>query len=477
MIRILFFAVQLIILISYFPFVGRVVDEGLITVCVSLAILNFIVFFLGSERLEFMKKRVFKHSLIFLIGFMILHFQFPLDFILGNLTSYYNKIFLFDEVINSSIVLSLIGLLSFFVGYEIAKRKGYNFKANDSVESRNFSKLDLGAVLSLLFYFVTVNPAYILGNYGSVPMGESAGYASIAFKLFVFASLIQQTINLQSKVNSKISFFKFLKSLSLPIIIVVSLYLLSVLISGDRGPLIYFSLYVLGCYLFVTKARVNLLYIAGGVVTGAFLITLLSVVRSKANDGADFFAKVEYALAREGYRDYSVSPQTAELAYSINTLHTSVKFVPERDDFFYGEFQFKMLISTIPLLPTIVDELINSREYSDYGTSSEYFTRQIHGDHPDYGMGSSILADLYLDFGIVGIIMGMFAFGYFLRYSELMMYGDYKPSPFVIILILVYFSQALYINRSMILFELSTVVKVLILFKINYLFNKAKTTT
>jgi oligosaccharide repeat unit polymerase len=117
--------------------------------------------------------------------------------------------------------------------------------------------------------------------------------------------------------------------------------------------------------------------------------------------------------------------------------------------------------------------LIFENNSTRYGGSAKFITWITQGEFPTSGEGTTCIADFYFDFGLIGVILGMFLFGYLIRYCELVMYNTILPSFFVHALLVVYLMNGIYIGRSSVLIHLKTVIWVLLVLLLNkYLLNK-----
>ena len=95
----------------------------------------------------------------------------------------------------------------------------------------------------------------------------------------------------------------------------------------------------------------------------------------------------------------------------------------------------------------------------------------IQGDDPKYGDGRSSTADLYLDFGVFGVVVGLFLFGIFASRADFTLSHGGSVSLFFWLTALIYLTGAFYIGRSSILIFLQRVVQVYFFLLINhYLF-------
>ena len=110
-----------------------------------------------------------------------------------------------------------------------------------------------------------------------------------------------------------------------------------------------------------------------------------------------------------------------------------------------------------------------------YNGSSSFVTWINQGDYPNSGDGTSCITDFYFDFGILGVIFGMFLFGLITRYIEVNLFCNYNISPiFIHVFGIIYLSNAIYIPRSSILFELRTVIWITLILMFNSLIKRNK---
>lgn len=466
MFKILSYIFLTLILIVFYSVVSLTMDQSIMTVVISVMILSLISFIYRKESNYNLRGQFFKHSSFFLLGYIIVHFQYYIDFVLGNVSSDNLYIWINKSVVIKSMILSLIGLLCFFIGYLLCKNislKKIKTVSNTVVSVKYLLVL---ALISLIVFYLTVNPLYLAGFYGSEEMGASATYANLIFSLSVYSVIIQNCRNMIVSRNIPTTFKNYLREQGYFLVSLIGVYLLSVILSGDRGPLITFGICFVSGYFFVTKKKLSLKYGLLLVFTGAFLITLLGQVRS-FDSSLDFSAKLSEAIKKEKTQnEISFIPQTQELAGSVRTLHTATNYLPEKQDFLYGRFQFQQFTVIIPFFNAYLESLFESN-HPKYASSASFVTWINQGDFPTSGDGTSCIADFYIDFGLLGVVIGMLLFGYFIRYVEISMYSNTLPTLIIHVFGVVYLSTAVYISRSTVLFDLRSVAWILIILIIN----------
>jgi len=466
----------LTLLIIFYNVVPSTMDIAAMVILLGVAIFSTILFFTNKEKQEYLKGQFLKHSNIVILGLLIVHFQLYLDYILGNISKYENFIWANQKAVVKSMTLSTIGLISFYLGYLYFK-KPKKVKIKNSNETKYSVKiLTYAAALVLAIYFYTVNPLYLAGLYGSEDMGMIATYMALLFYLLIFAIIIQSTRNLRIENKLPANLLEYLKLMNPFLVVIIGIYLLSVLISGDRGPLISFGLSFGSGYFFVKRVKLSFKKGILLIVSGAFVFTFLGLVRS-VDKKLSFTEKIQRSfdddkVNYDNYREInSILPQTKELASSVRTLHHTVNYVPAKHDFLYGRFQFQQITTAIPFFNTFNNLIFDKLSYK-YRGSGSFITWIIQGDNPTSGSGTTCIADFYFDFGVPGVIIGMFIFGYFIRMFEINMYGIELPSLLLHTALIIYLSDALYISRSPVLFELRSVVWVFLVLLINkYIIN------
>lgn len=445
-------------------------DKGIMSMLLFLVLCTLLFFFLRKEPNINIKGQFVKHSTLVLIGYLIVHFQFYVDYVLGNATISNTFIWVNTSIVIKSMVLSTIGLLCFLLGYLLQKGKMKRRNVEDKEINTNALILVAGCALGV--YFMTVNPLYLMGYYGEESLGAEATYAIMIFRLVTYAAIIQNCRNLVLANKTKLSFKEYFTANGKILNALFIIYMLSVLLSGDRGPLITFSLLYLSGYLFVTKKRISLKFGLILLFAGATFITILGQVRRMDND-LSFTERFTESIGTDAYEEPSIIPQTRELAGSVKAVHQVVDAVPSMHDYLYGRFQFQQIFSAIPFFDTF-SPLIFEEQHYRFGGSARFVTWLAQGDHPRYGNGTSSTSDFYLDFGLLGVILGMFLFGYCMRYAEVAMYSKGLPTLLTHVFFIVYLCNAIYIARSTVLFQFKSMILIFVILLVNKYFLQSK---
>ncbi|OYD44532.1 hypothetical protein CHU00_16585 [Sphingobacterium cellulitidis] len=444
------FFLELIILtlvsLLYFFWGGQTTFSKDYLICIlSIALISCFVFFGVQESEQELKKQYIKHSNLFLLGFLIVHFQFYIDYAFNNFSASEIEIyFVYFNIINKAVTISVIALITYFLGY-LSFRKPSNWNKTTSIYRYSYSNkiaLIVG-VVSFGIYLITTDIRYFLGGYGSI---ERPFLSSLSEQI-VIASLFSTIIigNLMSK--EVFGFLTYLRSYPTLFWLLLVPYFIITLNSGDRGPILYTSIAFFVSFVILSRKKFKLITIGVFIFIGSMLIMFAAIVRGLGQEGT-FMSKVEYALSHgESYKlsAQSFSPNTFELAISVRAYHSIINsYESIETNHTYGAVTLYQLLGTVPGLGSVFSIITGLTEKE---LSSPRIATNLLG--ANYGMGTSCVADSYLDFGIVSVIILFFIFGRFCRNMELTAFIiKYRKNLFLFITSIVLISFAIYIGRS-----------------------------
>ena len=376
-----------------------------------------------------------RHSVLFAVCFLIVFFQSDIDFVLGLASE--EDYFVYDSrVVCKGMVLSNMSFTGLIAGYRLATLKDYSTISKKTIDNVSYSfqnkKILCHFALFLIILYVLFMPKeYFNSGYGSDIVTSNiamiTGYlVAVLIAIFVVYSIDFKNTNLKSWVR----YMKY------PLVIIV-IYSFLILISGRRTEALRVCFIVLSSYLYCYKEKVNykLLVIFGIVSMLAF--AFVGVYRSLQG------GSVNEGLALLDAKS-SIIPFTHELSTSVNTLHIALSHYPEQYDFNYGSSFFPGFMKIIPGFYGMYQTVTGIElEGSDLILTKLYFG---NGDLL-WGVGSSLIADLYISFGVVGCILIFMIFGYFLRRLEIKTFFI-KSSPYFLALSFSCYSQFMFACRS-----------------------------
>lgn len=464
--------------ISSFVFVIAMLGYFLIPKQYSPSILLFIliaalalvgVFLLHREEYPWLKGQSIKCSNIFLLGYIIVHFQCYVDVLMGNISADDSFLMVRPDLILKSAFLALLGLSAFSCGYFCTQGKPMPSFKKQAVVS--LIPLLLFTTIMLPVWIFSVGGEYFAGGYGrDVDVGAFSSYASLIFEMSLWAIPLLHARNFRIK-GERPSFIRFILSLGWYNALLI-VFLMLVMTSGDRGPIISTILFVFVSFLYASGLKVSKTKFVAFVFVAAFSLTLLGFARN-FGQGVNFREKIMMAWQAERINE-SISPNTLELAGSVRCTHHAINNVPSSHGFMFGRFQLSNICAVVPtgnrwmmLLGVLPPE-------TRYMSSAHFVTWLIQGDRPTYGDGVNCVADFYLDLGWGGVAIGMLIFGFWVRRFDVNLY---IPSPISLLLlafVFVFTVKAIYIPRSSILLELKSAVWLfIILYVYERLFGQA----
>ena len=404
-----------------------------------------------------MKKKI-SFSFLFQISYWVVFFQIDIFINLLNLDSdgLINFFFVNDEIKKTSIILSKLALLAFVLG-----NISYEYIPKYSLNLKSLPKFNLGKIEyltgALLILYVLMSGDMILGEY--TPENTSQGRAHVhrLFQVFFTTNLI---FRLQ-----KVSYFGKLPFSTK--VILISYILLSIFI-GDRGPLI-----VIGFIFFLFYMRENNVSILKSCcfgLIGALLLSFIGSVRQLRYVDSSYANRIsrvftDFAKPSNGLAEGGIY----ELAKSGRCLPAAIDYKKYHDTPFL-HFQKMYLLSTIPFLSGFY---LNWADLDPqiYSSSSSLISYHLQGGNVLYGNGTSVIADLYLDFGFYGAIFIMGYFGFFIKKTENQFY-EKKNLNFYGLFFIIFFSVAIYIPRSAMLMQLEKIIFIFIFISLLSLFKE-----
>ncbi|NJO92455.1 MAG: oligosaccharide repeat unit polymerase [Chloroflexia bacterium] len=401
-----------IIVLVYLYYSNRIFDPSLLQYgFVLLFIFTPLYLFLSQNN----KVQYFRFSLLFLLGFLIVHFQLYLDYLIGNHTLAIIEMFKINSVGMQGFYLALVATFVFYFGYvtfQYIKKKNARRK---SVNSKYYRVFFLKAILIALFltYFSTSNFTYFKGNYGKVPNTSIASYIEYFLILTIVAYIIVVSINLKENyIKKKLSVY--LKAFDYKILIIIAIYLFSVISSGDRGSIFLIAMSLFLGYIYASNKIIPVFYIVITGIVGILFLFIIGISREIRGTSNMSIQKLQtakkIASITKGYQ--SISPYTYELSRSLRAYHGSILYVND-NGLRYGLVNLYQISGVIPGLGRLFKIIASKSEWEL--VSSKIITEYLHGYKASHGLGTTTISDIYMDFGLPGIIIIFLLFGIFVR--------------------------------------------------------------
>lgn len=449
-------------------------DENFISLLLVLVSISLISFFvIRKEKTPALKKQYLKISTIFIFSLSIVHLQMYIDLILGNVSADERFLWINQKIVAKSLLVSSIAIVSYCLGYSVNIKK---YISADNQTKINYKKLNYNflviiAIFLLLTFYATVDINYFFSSGQQEATGISF-YFSFLFEGSICAIQIVNARNLIASNKSNISLKNYILGLKIPILLLL-LFLIGVIISGDRGPIIFHSLFFIIVYLYVSNRKFKLTTILISLFLATTFITLLGVVRNL--DSSSFIERIQILQETEienRYYPNSFSNSTKELATSARALHIGVDYIENGGRRTYGLFFMQDAFLLIPSLKGTFIELVDLPKALT--SSAQFLTYLDLGSFATWGVGTSCIADTYLDFGILGIILIYFGFGYLCRFLEIKTFSSGLTNFIILVVAFSIFSYAVYIPRATILYSLNKAFYISIFIYIITLVNNKK---
>ncbi|GEM_PF-1376624 len=429
-------------------------------ILISIALINIIYFFFTSKRAY---PSWIRFETIFLIAFVIVHFQIPFFYSLGIVTEDTSIINDNIMVVNYATWLSVIVSLFWILGFLVfMKQSLYNklyFRDNrKTLQFTNYNiptlRIDIILFILLILFFILVGNKFLQGNYdGGQNWGKGSSYIFLVFKSLLLLRVIYFFMNNKRTIRL-INLPQLLFNNKLLLVIVI--IFIGVFISaGDRAEILQLFIVSAGSYGIFQKK-----------ISFQSLVLMICI-------GSIFFTIIRYGRTRDAYEDHSalrsgyntlleenlpLSP-TNELASSNRILYTALDVVPDKISYSHGFIMLNESLSIIPFATRIFNEFISIPRM--YMSSSLFFTFLAYGNNPTAGEGSEIISDIYINYGVYGVIILMFLFGYFISFTSF--HATIKQKHIWIIIYLLMLGSSVFINRASFLSPWKDVFNVLIL--------------
>ena len=445
-------------------------DDQQMAMIIMLLVAYAYILHLVQHKATFGKITYFSFSFLFPFGFLIVYFQLAvLDFFGFSVVSQFETfIWGVNNNISKTISLAGLGIVAFFLG---THTKPSTYIKDYKKFEYSKSLVQALTLLGWIFYILLLlnSGTYIFGAYAFTEDTWFASYAAKLFNVCLFSAISVELYRVYQS-NNQVSFLSYLGSFSLPLLILTAIHTAFSIFVGDRGPVITYSILITSVY-FIKFYQLSFFKVVIIVLLSSSFFTILGEARTRVlGEGfIDRFTLATETVAVSKFFDTTVPGSNfVELAASVRTLAVSVRDVPEEFGYQYGMFQIQQLVSVIPYFQSLLLNLVYDGN-PIYDGSANFITYLIHRGPVGYGDGSSVIADLYLDFGVTGAVVVMFLFGLFISRIEIDFFSGNIRFGFRYLIFLTFLANAIYLSRSTLMLEFSQIV--LSYFLINYYYN------
>lgn len=378
--------------------------------------IDFALFIIGSCFLLREKKERFNilsFNVIFLFSFFFCTYSYAL-FVIYAGVEFSMTIFGFTDFdyITKTVSLGTVAITVYFCSYSYQKIKKPTTLGIKEFTNTKKIKL-IGLIRSFFFICVLLNFFYFIyirgGNSFSI---TSAAFIPEFYKVFLIIYLLLSRLCYKKKEINLYSILLHNKRALIEALIICLLYL----IGGDRGLPISIVFIFLGIYgLFYIRLKIIHFIII--VFVGVVVLFALRVTRGSENSLSEggFMAVTE--TTQKFLSDASPILLFSDLMGTSVEMCLGYEYV-QRYGFVYPNKIFLLPLYPIPFLPSIVGILIYDKV--PYEMSTAYILNDYVGRTFDYrsSLGNHIVLDIYISWGIIGVIVFFIIFGRSIAYIE-----------------------------------------------------------
>lgn len=423
----------LIASVTYSEFQRLSVDRQTVIFFTTISLIGCVLHFVTHKQ-----KNWLRIDTVFIIAFCVTNLQWPFMYAVAELMPRYSfQQRSLDAAGNYAAALATISLLSWLIGYAGAPRAPA-IERLDIVKNWRY--------VTVIFAISTAGFSYFAGseffnrtiyttiqsNLTQTVSGVSAYLFDIAQTMAILALALICYANFVLKPRTG---QRHIKSGTAVLALLLMAYCAVFLIGGDRGQVVQV---VVGFALaFAATVRpVGFWEFAVLTLMGFVTFTLIGIWRS----GGEISATT--ALQEYGYWQVS-----ANLAQSFVPVTQSV-LIAEADGLSFGLLWLSQIVGVIPFAQTLMFSWTDLT-LTDVSSSVLITTRTL-GANASSGIGTSFVADVYLNFGVPGLILFSGLFGAICARMSDWLKGDNGFYRFL--LALVFASLVLYIARSSAIF-------------------------
>lgn len=397
----------------------------------SFLVQNIIYFILSGRTL-------ISFEFFFAFAFYFINFIYPVAYFPSNPNyEVFNYTFNY-QVINKATALAFVAYACYFSGLTLLKRKEEEFKIDAAMFTPAFSVNLLIVFLTLaVSYIVSVGNAFFNGYDWYV---DEENYSPAVAFINMSAALFAMFLFLGQNKNSKIIYL-------IVLILFIALYLLS----GSRNMPLGLLIILLVTFNEIER-KIPAMYFLGIILVGVVVFYFISTIRTDSVSGG-----LSLNVFMSNLADASVFDFARDLIVNNRNLYTLVDFA-DNTGHTYGLSMLSSLLMLVPYAGTYVSETYGIP--MDFMYVAGFNTYLEFGFGSTFGLGGNIVADVYLAFGFIGVLIAFILLGLFISH----VINKYKISVTYFIIYCILVGNAVFMNRENYLLPLRPILYSLIMF-------------
>lgn len=348
-----------------------------------------------------------------------------------------------ESIMSKATAVATVGICAYNIGQYCS-----NFEVH--LEKRKWrlkkvTKLDL-FLLSIFFL------DFFVHNISALQTGFTGGSHSSFVTIFSIYLVFKMFYNNISFVDI------FLKNI-FPWALIIAFILISLII-GNRGDPLYILMAAAICYSLYIK-RINTPKFVSMLVVGLLVFFLVGSIRVSSRDANQVDSITSRLASVDAVDNYFMYGE--QMIINARSLYVLVDRADNKG-FNYGKTWLGSVCSVFPFMQGLVMKTFNIPP-EDFSTT-ELTTYLEFGQDNDkaFGLGTNVIGDIYICFGIIGVMLFMFLGG---RFVQTMYVGSLNENIYNALIYCCLFTLSVYYTRAVYLSPLRTIAWTYLLLHIN----------
>lgn len=416
--------------------------------CIILAVLFLFIGYKCVKK-DFKSEFYLSINVILFIGFFLTTFIVPLflepaGFMPLSLSQYINK----------CTALVVVAVVSYYIGWNSIEKRETGDEQCEIVVPQNLSK-----TFNFLFFLTTLIYVlyFIAFMNNKIGDGNNLGVAYL-IPLLQSTSVLAMTLSCLSAQQENRNLLAFIFKNRTIIACFCLIIITSIAYIGDRTMPLFLVISFLATYVYWVKPisfyRIILYFIAVAII-------MLTVGFNRSDSKTNLFGNSAVETAQttlrntDGIEDVFIDFIPAQ--YDLYLC----KSWKEDNGYYYPAKLVVIAVNPIPYLPSLLSQLLYGKEKAG-DLNSDKITTKLFDQNvqaTNSGMGTHAVGDIYISWGILGVIIIFLLFGKLLAYLRY----NYKKNIYVSIAWIIFLADSLYIPRATIFDCYRTVVFALFL--------------
>lgn len=368
------------------------------------------------------KFSLLKFEFFFLIAFFFTNYVYPLVFYPINPYFSLFRISFNEDYITKGTALATVAATWFNVG--IFEKKSILVPLHGEFDIKR--RLRIPRFVTIILFLLFLPSLYEIYKLGAYSTEFESSYINVILKYVILYVLFASIYN--SRYNNVSLFLR--QSLSSPVILLTIAYTVLFLLIGSRTiPLniVLFILFIISVLIYhISKKQISIL-----IICGALLLTVIGIARGGSGI--------------EGGEISSIWDVGTDLTINNRSLYVLMDEV-DKNGVTYGSTMMMNVLSAVPFAQYLY---LNITGLPLSSISSASLVTDLHfgsGYNSErFGLGTNLVGDVYIAFGLIGVIVLFWLLGFVLRK---LYFNISKGSALSLLVYALFFMSSIYYTRS-----------------------------